>query len=95
VGPEENRNSTRRPTEATNLDWLQFSETNSQTKEINRLDQPPPYPCTCVADMQLGLHVGPEQLEWRLSQKLLPVCRIYSSSWIAYLASMGDKCLAL
>ena len=33
--------------------------------------------------MQLGLHVGREQLEWELSQKLLPLCGICSSSCVA------------
>jgi hypothetical protein len=36
-----------------------------------------------VADVQLGLHVGPEQPEQGLSQKMLPVCGIYSTSWAA------------
>ena len=35
------------------------------------------------ADVQLGLHVGPEQLEWELSQKLLSVHGICSTSWVA------------
>jgi hypothetical protein len=38
---------------------------------------------TSVADVQLSLHVGPGQLEWRLSQNLLPTCGICSSSWAA------------
>jgi hypothetical protein len=33
-----------------------------------------------VADVQFGLHVGPEQLEQGLYQKLLPVHRTYSTS---------------
>ena len=32
--------------------------------------------------MLLGLRVGPEQLELELSQKLLPVYEIGSSSWV-------------
>jgi hypothetical protein len=35
--------------------------------------------CTCAADVQLVLHVGPEQLEQGLSQKLLLVCGMCSS----------------
>ena len=30
-------------------------------------------PCSYVADVQLGLHMGPKPLEQGLSQKLLPV----------------------
>ena len=39
--------------------------------------------CPYVTVVQLGLHVGPEQLEQGLSQKLLPVCGICSTSWAA------------
>jgi hypothetical protein len=39
--------------------------------------------------VQLGLRVGPEQLEQGLSQKLLPVCGICSSSWAALLGLSG------
>ena len=35
---------------------------------------------TCVTDMRLSLHVGPEHLEWRLSLKLLTVSGIHSPS---------------
>ena len=38
--------------------------------------------------MQLGLHVGP--VEQGLSQKLLPVCGICSSSWAA-LSGLGGE----
>ena len=41
------------------------------------------------ADVQLGLRVDPEQLEWGLSQKLLPVCGIGSSSWAALFGLNG------
>ena len=40
-------------------------------------------PLMYLVDVQLGLHVGPEQLEQGISQKLLPVCGICSSSWTA------------
>ena len=36
--------------------------------------------CFYVADVQLDFPVGPELLEHGLSQKLLPVCGICSSS---------------
>jgi hypothetical protein len=38
---------------------------------------------TYVAYVQLGLHVGPKQLEQGLSYKLLPVCGVHSSNWAA------------
>lgn len=37
--------------------------------------------CLYVADMQLDLHVSPEQVEQGLSQKLLSVHDICSTSW--------------
>ena len=43
---------------------------NHWSKEHTGAEPRPP--CTYVADVQLGLHVGPEQLEQGLSQKLLP-----------------------
>ena len=55
-GPEGDRNLTGRPTEPTNLDlW------SSPTKEHTQAGPRPPR--TYVADVQLDLHVGPEQLE--------------------------------
>jgi hypothetical protein len=51
-------------------------------------------PCTYVADVQLSLHVGSEQLERGLSQKLLPIGGIRSSSWAALL-SMGEEAPSL
>ena len=58
-----------------------LSETKPPTTEHTRAGPRPPH--THVADVQLGLHVGPEQLEEGLSQELLPVCEICSSSWAA------------
>ena len=62
-------------------------ESEPPVKEHTRATLRPP--CTYVADAQLGLHVGPEQLEWGLSQKLLPVCGICSSSWAAFSGLSG------
>ena len=45
---------------------------------------------TYEADVQLGLHVGPKQLERGLPPKLLPVYGICSSSWAALSASVGE-----
>jgi hypothetical protein len=58
--------------ESTNLHPWGLSESEPPTKEHAQAGPRPPR--THVADVQLGLHVGPEQLG--LSQKLLPVCRI-------------------
>ena len=47
-------------------------------------------PDTYVADVQLGLHLSPK-LEQGLSQKLLPVCGICSSSWAALSGLSGRE----
>ena len=41
--------------------------------------------------MQLGLYVGPEQLEQRLFPKLFPVYGICPSSWAALFGLSGEK----
>ena len=48
--------------------------------------------CLYVADVQLGLHVGPKQLEQGLSQKLLSVCEtgMYVAG-LSCLASVGEN----
>ena len=56
---------------STNLDPWGSQRLNHQPKNTHGLDLDPP--CTYVADVQLGLHMGPEPLEWGLSQKLLPI----------------------
>ena len=60
--------------ESTNLHPWGLSESQPPTKDHAQAGPRPPH--TYVADVQLGLHVGPEQLELGLSQKLLPVHRI-------------------
>ena len=75
VGPKGDRNSTGRPTES---GPLELSESEPPTKEHIWAGPRPPH--TYVADVQLCLRVGPEQLEWELSLKLLPVCKICSPS---------------
>jgi len=45
-----------------------------------------------VADVQLGFHVGPEQLEWGLAQKLFPVGYVLLA--MPCLAPVGEKRLA-
>jgi hypothetical protein len=61
--PRRQSESTRRPTDSTNLDpWGSQSEpsTEEYTQGEPRLHH------SYVAGVQLGLHVGPEQLEWEL-----------------------------
>lgn len=48
----------------------------------------PKPPHTDVTDVQLGLQVRPEQLEWVLSQKMLAVHWI-CSSWVALFVFSG------
>jgi hypothetical protein len=48
-------------------------------------------PLKYVADVQLGLHVGPEQLEMRLSQKLSPVCGYVLLAGLPCLDSVGEE----
>ena len=89
MDPEMDRNSTGRPTVLTTPDPYRFQSLNHQPKNIHRLDLGLPAHIY-VADVQLELHVGPEQLEWGLSQKLLPVCGICSSSWTA-LSGLSER----
>lgn len=71
--------------------WF-FKEWN-QTNQVTWAGPWPPY--IHVADVRLGLHVGPEQPEWWLSQKLLPVYGMCSSGWAALLASVGKEASSL
>jgi hypothetical protein len=64
------------------LAWtLWFSESEPPTKEHTQARLRSPH--TCIADVQLGLHVSLELLERGLYQKLLPVYGICFSSWAA------------
>lgn len=56
-----------------------LSDTEPPAKE-NTEDRPRPH-YTFVAVMEFGSHVGPKQPGWVLSQNLLTVCQICSSSW--------------
>jgi hypothetical protein len=86
--PEGDRNSTGRPTQSINLDPWRVSGTELPTKKHTWTGPRPP--CSYVADVQLGLHVGPEQLERELSSKQLAVCGICSSSW-AVLSGLSGR----
>jgi hypothetical protein len=78
--PQGDRNSTGRPTESTNLDSWSCQILNHQPKNIHIGPRPPH---SYAAYVQLGLHVGPEQLECGIYQKLLSIHGICSSSWDA------------
>ena len=59
VGPKKDRNATGRPIESTILyPW------GSQIPNHQPKNKHPRLACTHVADVQVGLHVGPKQLEW-------------------------------
>ena len=69
-GPKGDRISTGRPTtESTKLDPWGSQRLNPPAKDHTKA-RAYKAPCTYVADMQLGLHVGPEQLEQGLSLTL-------------------------
>jgi hypothetical protein len=46
---------------------------------------------TYETDVQLHLHVGPEELKWRLFQKPLPIHGICSSSWATFVWPQWEK----
>jgi len=57
---------------------LGFSESEPPNKGHTESETRPP--CTSLAYLKLGLHVGPEQMEQGLPQKLIPVHGICSST---------------
>ena len=61
-GPKEDRDSTERPTESTNLGPWKLPKTESQTKE-KTLAGPRSPEHIYVADEQIGVYVGPPKLE--------------------------------
>ena len=67
--------------------WL--SESESSSKEPTWTEPRPP--CTYVANVQLGLHVGPIQLVKGLTQKLLPVHGICFSSRAALFLPQWER----
>jgi hypothetical protein len=77
-----------RPTESTDLHPWSF-----QSEPVNRehTQAGPCTPWTYVADVKLGLHVGHEQVEHGLSQKLLHKFGVCSSSWAALTGLSGWK----
>jgi hypothetical protein len=66
--------------DSTNVDFCGYQRLNHQMRAYTDWI----YAChTDVAELQLYLHEALKQLELELSQKLLPVCGICSSSWAA------------
>jgi hypothetical protein len=90
--PEGDRNSTRRPTESTNLDPWGFWETEPPAKEHTQSRSSSSPPPTHVADVQLNLHVSPLTTGAGLSIKLLPVCGICSFNQAALLGLCARGC---
>ena len=78
-GPKRDGNSTGRPTESTNLDRWGLAEIEPPSKMHTLAGHSP---STYVADVQLGLHVGPPTTG--LSLKLLPVRGSGSPKWTAF-----------
>ena len=76
MGTEGDSKSRERPTKSTNLYCSGSQRLNHHPKNIWGGSRPPH---TYIADVQLGLHMGPEQLKLRLSQNVLPVFEKYSS----------------
>jgi hypothetical protein len=73
------------------LIWiLGISESEPPTKEHTQAGPRPPH--TYVVNVPLGLLVSPGQLEQGLSQKLLPVYRLCSTSWAAFSGLSGKEC---
>ena len=87
-GPEGDRNSTGRKTQQTNLDPQELSKTEPLTKELPWAGPSPPDPIhTHVTDVSMWVS---EQLEQRLSLKLLFVCGTCSPTGLLCLASVGE-----
>ena len=74
------------------LIWtLQLSESETPIKEHTKAERRTP--CTNITDVQLDFPVGPEQLEWGLSSKLLPAHEICSTIWAALSGLSGKESL--
>ena len=70
----------QRPRASSNLDPWASQTLNHQPKDINRMDLGLP---THMYQMSSLSSCGSKQLEQGLSQELLTVCEICSSSWVA------------
>ena len=87
MGPQRGLELHRKTKKSTHL--LGLSLTEFPTKEHAETGPRPSH--SCVADVQLGLHVDPKQLEQWLWQKLLPAHGICSSSWDALSGFYGEE----
>ena len=68
--PEGNGNPIREPMESTEMDIGEFSETEQETEYHTGLELDTPLPAHMNKTWIFFLHVGPQQLEGRLSLKL-------------------------
>ena len=75
-GPEEDGDSTRRPTELTNLDPYGFLETKQLTKQQTWPGHGTPL--ICVAHVQLGLHVDTPTTEEKAAPQFVAFLKIQS-----------------
>ena len=83
------RGSAGIPTESTNLDpW--DSDSEPPNKEHTWTGPTPPL-LIYVADVQLDLHMGPEQLEQGISQKMLLISRVCSFNWFSLSGLSGKR----
>jgi hypothetical protein len=88
--PVQDRNSTGRPADSTNMDPWELSKTEPPTKEHTVWTEVPSPTPPYVADEQLSLHIDPQQQEQRLSLKLSPDYEIHSPIRFPYLALDKD-----
>ena len=73
------------------LTWILGLSLNHQLKNIHWLGPMPPR--SYVADVQLGLHVGPEQLEWGLSKSCCSMCWAALSDHSGRASVVASGCL--
>jgi hypothetical protein len=89
VGPKGNKKSTRRPIESTNLDLWGFQSFEPSTKAHTWAAPKPP--CTHVADVHLGLHVGPKQLKQAYIKSCCLSEEYFLPAGLTCLASVGEE----
>jgi hypothetical protein len=62
------------------MTWTLGTLQSESPTKVQKWDGPRPL-LSYAAGVELALHVCSVQLEWKPFQKLLPVCRMCSSSW--------------
>ena len=88
VGAKGDRNHTGTSTKSSNLNRWSTQSLNLQPMNIHICAGLRP-PFAYAAYVQLGHHVGPQQLEQRQFQKLLPVHVLLAG--VSFLASVGEE----